>query len=164
MAANTNDQSKDFPLLPPLKLEIRVSAAAMPSGNLKRASSIRYLRIIPVNKTPNIAPLMVIHITWQGEMFSPRLLIQTPGIVNARPPATSPPADMAVCATFTSFIDASPISLRMANEVNATKTVGHGKAPIFNAMYVELSPTTIEPIAPTISALTVSSLCISKRS
>ena len=92
------------------------------------------------------------------EGFSSGISIHMPGIVNARPPDTMAPADIAVCVTLISFRLVFPMSLRENIDARATNTIGHGRELSLNAMNIELMVMITDPMTPITRLLTVSCL------
>ena len=98
--------------------------------------------------TPNRVPLRVTASSAGKCMGASGFSMWRPGRVKASPPATIPPADIAVCVTLISLTLVLPIPLSRAMDSTATKMVGQGNAPIRSATYTELVVMTTEPSAP----------------
>ena len=145
-----------FAFRPPSSPASRVSEAAIPIGKGNFLSSIKYFLTRAVKITPRIVPARVT-INRVVKLTSACLSsIQIPGMVNASPPATMDPADIAVCVTLISFKFVFFIAFNIAMDITATKIVGHGRAPIRRATYMELVVIITAPMAPTIILRTVS--------
>ncbi len=82
-------------------------------------------------------------------------LINKPGIVKARPPATIAPADIPVEATLTSFKLLLLKSRIKVRDNTATNIVGQGRALMRKATYIDDAVMRIEPNMARSSALTV---------
>ena len=89
------------------------------------------------------------------------LMIQSPGMVNASPPATMAPALMSVCVTLISCRVLFFARPRTDIESTVTKTVGHGRAPILSATYIELTVMISRPSIPVRAPRSVSCLLFS---
>ncbi|MPN12801.1 hypothetical protein SDC9_160121 [bioreactor metagenome] len=86
--------------------------------------------------------------------------IHRPGRVKARPPATMAPLLMMVWVTLISC-NVEPFALRRAAMLTTvTKMVGHGRAPIRKATYMELAVMTNRPAMPIMAPRTVRCLFI----
>ena len=128
------DPKSFLPVWPPASPAMSVCAAASPMGNSSAASSMKCLRIAAVHTSPRVTPasatMSICHQSTTGAL----LMIQIPGMVNARPPATIAPADMMVCVTFASLRLVLPSALRKNKEMIAAKMMGQGSAPILRAV------------------------------
>ena len=148
--------------LPPLSPTCRVCAAATPMGYVISASlsTTKYFLISAVNIRPRVTPANVIITNITGFTFASGSSIQIPGTVNASPPATIAPADMAVCVTLISFRLVLPHALRANIETSATNIIGQGNELNFSAMNMELIVIITAPAPPIIIPLTVSCLSL----
>jgi len=83
------------------------------------------------------------------------LSIHKPGIVKASPPATIAPLLMIVWVTFISCREELRAFFNAAIERTVTKIVGHGRAPILRATYIEDAVMTSNPKIPMMIARAV---------
>ena len=96
------DANKRITFFEPLSLTCNVSAAACPMAYGNSFVSMKYFRKRAVKISPRATPPSVTASSWGRLTCAPGSSIQMPGMVNAIPPATIAPADMAVCVTLIS--------------------------------------------------------------
>ena len=107
---------------------------------------------------PRTAPQTAMTMMENMGTWASGLIIQSPGIVKAIPPATMAPALISVCVTLISCSVLFLTRPRTDMDRTVTKTVGHGSAPILSATYIELTVIMSRPAIPVRAPLSVSCL------
>ena len=133
-----------------------VAAAACPIAYGSCCVSIKYLRNSAVKISPRMTPPSVTTSRAVILISASGWSIQIPGIVNASPPATIAPADMAVWVTLISCRFVFPSAFRENMDTRTTNMIGHGRELSFSAMNMELMVRITLPIAPITRPLAVS--------
>ena len=146
--ATAMDPNSFAPVAPPARLASSVWAAATPMGYSRSDSSTMRLRMRAVHTRPRRVPASATNSICSQLTSSARPMIQIPGMVKARPPATMDPADMMICVTLASFRLSWPKARSSTRAVMDVKMVGHGSAPILRAVYTDDAVMMTQPTRP----------------
>ena len=136
------------PVAPPARLACSVLAAAVPMGYSRSDSSTKRRRMRAVHTRPSSVPASAAASSSAGLTSSASPSIQIPGTVNAMPPATMDPADMMTWVIFASLRLVRPSARSSTRAVMEVKMVGHGRAPILRAVYMDEAVMMTQPTQP----------------
>ena len=87
-------------------------------------------------------------IMWRILTSASGFRMKIPGIVNASPPATIEPADIAVCVTLISFGFVFPRIFSPNMDTSTTNMIGHGSDEAFSATNIDEQVRMIAPMTP----------------